>query len=193
MHHVRTIILGAGPTGLSLAHRLLQLGDDSFVVLEKEAQAGGLCRSEEVDGSPLDIGGGHFLDTKRPQANQFLYGFLPESQWDVYQRKSPIQIHGTEIDYPFEANLWQLPTELQIDYLESIAKAGCMSNAPKPTGFRDWISWKLGEKVAEEYMIPYNEKIWCLDDFLAPAQATGLCFFFEHNKGVIPQLEESMS
>ena len=59
---MKYLILGAGPSGLTLANRLKQMGETSFFVLEKEKEAGGLCRSTQVDGSPFDIGGGHFLD-----------------------------------------------------------------------------------------------------------------------------------
>ena len=80
------LILGAGPAGLSFANRLLEKGENDFLVLEKESEAGGLCRSEEVDGSPLDIGGGHFLDVRRPKVNEFLFRFMPEEEWDKYDR-----------------------------------------------------------------------------------------------------------
>ncbi len=30
-------------------------------------------------------------------------------------------------------------------------------------GLRRWIRWKLGERIAEEYMLPYNRKIWSVD------------------------------
>jgi cation diffusion facilitator CzcD-associated flavoprotein CzcO len=53
MLHVDFCILGAGPSGLTFAHKLLQAGCTSFVLLEKEAEAGGLCRSTMVDGAPL--------------------------------------------------------------------------------------------------------------------------------------------
>jgi len=52
MENFKYIILGAGPAGLTFANRLLELGETSFIVLEKEAEAGGLCRSEIIDGSP---------------------------------------------------------------------------------------------------------------------------------------------
>ena len=52
MLHVDFCILGAGPSGLTFAHQVLRSGNSSFVVLEKEAEAGGLCRSEMVDGAP---------------------------------------------------------------------------------------------------------------------------------------------
>ena len=57
---VKYLILGAGPSGLSFANRLKQLGEKSFLVVEKEKEAGGLCRTEIVDDSPLDIGGDIF-------------------------------------------------------------------------------------------------------------------------------------
>lgn len=62
MKKYKCIILGAGSAGLSFANRLLEKGEEDFIILEKEKNAGGLCRSVEVDGSALDIGGGHFLD-----------------------------------------------------------------------------------------------------------------------------------
>ena len=62
MEKVKYLILGAGPAGLTLANRLKDQEETSFLVLEKELEAGGLCRSVMVDASPFDIGGGHFLD-----------------------------------------------------------------------------------------------------------------------------------
>lgn len=65
---MKYLILGAGPAGLAFANMLKQNGETNFLVLEKEDSAGGLCRSEQVDGSPFDIGGGHFLDVRRPRS-----------------------------------------------------------------------------------------------------------------------------
>ena len=89
---MKYLILGAGPAGLAVANRLKELGETSFLVLEKEQEAGGLCRSTMVDGSPLDIGGGHILDVRRPRVDQFVFQFMPESEWDKYDRVSRIQI-----------------------------------------------------------------------------------------------------
>ena len=163
MEFRKYVILGAGPTGLAFARTLLDRGEESFVVLEKEAVAGGLCRSVEVDGAPLDIGGGHFLDMKREQVLELLFRFLPREEWREFNRISRIRLRGTEIDYPLEANLWQLPVADQVDFLESVARAGCVSDVPKPEAFSDWIAWKLGNRIADEYMLPYNRKIWSID------------------------------
>lgn len=163
MQKYRYIILGAGPAGLGFAHMLKDLGMQSFLVVEKEAVAGGLCRSEEVDGAPLDIGGGHFLDLKRPEVLKLLFRFMKRSEWTKFKRISKINLRGTLVDYPLEANLWQLSLDDQLDFIESIAQAGCVNQLPMPDSFEEWISWKLGKRIAEEYMLPYNRKLWSAD------------------------------
>jgi len=165
METVRFLVLGGGPSGLAVAHRLLEIGvpPKEVLVLERETVAGGLCRSEEVDGAPLDIGGGHFLDVRNKEALRFLFRFLPEEEWEARDRISKICLRGREIDYPLEANLWQLSKDDQVDYLESIARAGCVSGLPMPEAFGEWITWKLGERIARDYMLPYNRKIWSID------------------------------
>ena len=160
MHKVKYLILGAGPAGLAFARTLLDCGETSFLVLEKEDEAGGLCRSTMVDGSPLDIGGGHFLDVRRPKVNELLFRFLPKEEWTLFERDSRIEVDQVTIGHPFEANIWQMPLERQVDYLESIAKAGCNSEVQMPEKFVDWITWKLGDQIAKDYMIPYNKKMF---------------------------------
>lgn len=171
MERAKYLILGAGPAGLAFANRLKQKGEESFLLLEKEKEAGGLCRSMNVDGAPLDIGGGHFLDVRRPEVNRFLFGFMPEEEWNRYERDSKISFDeqyidrnaGRYLDHPFEANIWQMKPEKQREYLESIAEAGCNRGEERPEKFVDWIYWKLGKRIAEDYMLPYNEKMFGRD------------------------------
>lgn len=157
---MKILILGAGPAGLTFANRLKQAGETNFLVLERESEAGGLCRSMDVDGSPFDIGGGHFLDVHRLHVNEFLFDFMPEEEWDKYDRDSRIVVNGNVVNHPIEANIWQMKIEDQVEYLKSIAIAGCNVGTPMPTDFVDWIYWKLGSKVAFDYMIPYNQKMF---------------------------------
>lgn len=160
MEKIKYLILGAGPAGLTLAAELKDAGESSFLVLEKEMQAGGLCRSMMVDGSPFDIGGGHFLDVRRPKVNEFLFRFMPREEWELYERDSRILVDGTEVGYPLEANIWQFGLQEQVDYLTSIAKAGCSLDQPVPDRFVEWIVWKLGQRIADHYMLPYNQKMF---------------------------------
>lgn len=157
---MKYLILGAGPAGLTVANRLRQKGIADFLVLEKEDMAGGLCRSVNVDGAPFDIGGGHFLDVRRPYVNEFLFQFMPEDEWNKYDRDSRIVVKGNMVNHPIEANIWQMKMEDQVEYLKSIAIAGCNIGTSMPETFVDWIYWKLGSKIAEDYMIPYNQKMF---------------------------------
>lgn len=160
MEQTKYLILGAGPAGLTFARKLLEKGETSFLVLEKEEAAGGLCRSMEVDGAPFDIGGGHFLDVRRPEVTDFLFRFMPQEEWQLMKRDSRIDVKGTMISHPFEANIWQMDTDAQVEYLLSIAQAGCSRNETMPDKFVDWITWKLGDRIAEDYMLPYNRKMF---------------------------------
>ncbi len=157
---MKYLILGAGPAGLTFANRLKQAGETSFLVLEREEEAGGLCRSAEVDGAPFDIGGGHFLDVRDSQVNQFLFDFMPLEEWNLYTRDSRILMGETLVGHPLEDNIWQLGIEDQVEYLKSVALAGSNTGAKMPEKFMDWIHWKLGSKIAEEYMLPYNRKMF---------------------------------
>lgn len=155
------LILGAGPAGLAFANLIRKkLPDAAFMVLEKEDTAGGLCRSKDVDGSALDIAGGHFLDVRRPEVNRFLFEFMPQEEWNLFERDSRIHMGTYEIGHPFEANIWQMPQEEQVAYLKSIAVAGCNLGTAMPERFVDWVTWKLGDKIAEAYMLPYNSKMF---------------------------------
>lgn len=157
---MKYLVLGAGPAGLSAAARLIANGQKDVVVLEREDEAGGLCRSRQVDGSPLDIGDGHFLDVKRPEVNDFLFEYLPQNEWEYFGRNSKIVVNGKEINSPIEANIWQFDLNEQVQYLKSIAAAGCNRGDEMPEKFVDWIYWKLGDKIAEDYMLPYNRKMF---------------------------------
>ncbi len=160
MEKVKFLILGAGPAGLTFANCLKSKGEESFLVLESEEQAGGLCRSAVVDGSPFDIGGGHFLDVRRPAVDEFLFRFMPREEWELFERDSRIQVDGNLVGHPLEANIWQFDLEQQVAYLTSIARAGCNLGEPMPERFVEWINWKLGKRIADHYMLPYNQKMF---------------------------------
>ena len=158
---MKYLVLGAGVAGLTFATCLKKIrGEDSFLMLERNSEAGGLCRSVYKNETPIDIGGGHILDVRRPHVTKFLFEFMLESEWNKYIRDSRIELGNITVSHPLEANIWQFTLEEQVEYLDSIAKAGCNSGVAMPEKFIDWIRWKLGDKIAVEYMIPYNKKMF---------------------------------
>lgn len=161
--NVKYLIIGAGPAGLALGVSLLAAGEKDFVILEENAFPGGLCKSKPLAGSPIDVGGGHILDVKNQEACELIFRYLPKEEWNRFDRITKIRVGEYEIDYPFEANIWQLPEGERALYLKSIEEAGCLKGEPMPERFVDWIAWKLGDRIAEKYMLPYNEKIFSCD------------------------------
>lgn len=159
MIKTKYLILGAGPAGITVANKLHERKID-FLLLEKEDEAGGLCRSATVDGAPFDIGGGHFLDVRSHRVTEYLFRFMPEKEWNKFKRISKIKLGEDMVDHPIEANIWQMNVERQIQYLKAIAVAGCNTGEPMPENFIHWIYWKLGKEIAEEYMLPYNRKMF---------------------------------
>ena len=134
--------------------------DDFWFGKGNEMKTGGLCRSIYMDDGPLDIGGGHFLDVRNQKVNDFLFNYMPEEEWNKFKRNSLIKIKNSLISHPIEGNIWQFDLNTQVEYLKSIAVAGCNIEKEKPTKFIDWIYWKLGERIAGDYMIPYNKKMF---------------------------------
>lgn len=154
------LVIGGGITGVTAA-RLLQIsGVESFCVLEAAAEPGGLCRTRQIGGHVLDIGGGHFLCTKFPEVYAFIFAHISRSEFNYFDRVSKVVVGRNEVDYPLESNIWQLPPADCADYLISIIQNGEARGLPPPRNFAEWIRWKLGERIAADYMLPYNRKIW---------------------------------
>jgi protoporphyrinogen oxidase len=153
------VIVGAGISGVSFG-RLLQLsGFDDFVILEAESEPGGLCRSERVGGHVLDMSGGHFLCTRYPEVYDFIFGHIPRSGFHEFGRVSKVLVEETYVDYPLEYNLWQLPQKVCDAYLSALVDAAASDGEP-PTNYAEWSRRRLGKVISEQYMLPYNAKLW---------------------------------
>jgi len=94
---MKTIILGAGIAGLSLAYFL----KEKTIILEKEEQIGGLCRSFELNGIFYDIGP-HIMFSKNKEILDFHTSLVQTNQ---IRRSNKIYHKGKLIKYPFENDL----------------------------------------------------------------------------------------
>jgi protoporphyrinogen oxidase len=155
------VVLGGGMTGIAAGRRLQQLGRENFTVLESESKSGGLCKTVFIDGHYLDIGGGHVLHSKFSEVLEWIFNHIPKEDFNKYNTKVLIDLEGHPVEFPIELNLWQLPTDLQVDYLYSYLNSA--SKDIKYENFESWIRNYLGDKIADNYMIPYNKKLWCMD------------------------------
>ena len=159
------VVLGGGPGGLAFAHGLLDRGVRDFLVLEKEAEAGGLCRSAVVDGAPLDVCGGHFVDVRRPAVTDFLFRFMPENEWNLFERNTKIRLLGQMIGSPVEANIWQLDESTQRRYLDDIAAAKGLDMDELMSEIEGIVA--TGTKLNLDYYIEQNVDEDVVDDIYA--------------------------
>ena len=154
------LIIGAGVTGVTLCKKLKEKGITNVIVLEAEEKPGGLCTTKNIDGHILDTGGGHFFGTKIDEVYDYVFKHISKEEFNFIPRVSKQLIGNTTIDYPIESNLWQLPVDECIAFLISVIRNGEALGLSEPKNYEEWIRWKLGDKICDEYMIPYNSKLW---------------------------------
>ncbi|VVB51316.1 Flavin containing amine oxidoreductase [uncultured archaeon] len=148
-----TIILGGGLAGLSLAHFL----KDDSIVLEKEEQTGGLCRSFQLNGVSYDVGP-HIMFSRNHVVLDEMVSLVETSR---IKRSNKIFHKGRLVKYPFENDLAALePAERDYCLKEFL------SNPYEGYGAGNMLHFFLktfGEGITKLYLQPYNEKIWKFD------------------------------
>jgi protoporphyrinogen oxidase len=101
-----TIVLGAGPTGLSAAYHL---GEGSLL-LERGDRVGGWCRSVEDNGFTFDHAG-HIMFSNDPYVHTLYEKLLGDNvHWQ--NREAWIYSHGVYTRYPFQQALYGLPPDV---------------------------------------------------------------------------------
>jgi protoporphyrinogen oxidase/glycosyltransferase involved in cell wall biosynthesis len=102
----QTIVIGAGPTGLSAAYHL---GKGSLLV-ERNETVGGWCRSVEDHGFTFDYAG-HIMFSNEPYVHQ-MYELLLGDNVHWQDREAWIYSKGVYTRYPFQGSLYGLPPEV---------------------------------------------------------------------------------
>lgn len=150
---MRVGILGGGISGITL-QRFLKLPCE---ILEADPVPGGLCRTYWKNGFGYDIGG-HILFSKNQAINHLVDRLLGENI-NHCRRANYVLFKGRYVKYPFENDLATLDVMDRYECLIGYLKAAY----PKPTNFAEWMYYAFGAGIAEQYLIPYNRKIWKTD------------------------------
>jgi UDP-galactopyranose mutase len=103
---VDTVIIGAGPTGLSAAYHL---GKNSLLI-EQNDTVGGWCRSIEEGGFTFDMAG-HIMFSKEEYVHE-MYKMLLGDNVHWQDREAWVYSKNVYTRYPFQGALYGLPSEV---------------------------------------------------------------------------------
>ncbi|HMJ10421.1 MAG TPA: FAD-dependent oxidoreductase, partial [Polyangiaceae bacterium] len=178
MESVRTLIVGAGISGLATA---AALGDDDYQVLEADGEIGGYCKTVKQAGFVWDYSG-HFFHFKHADIERWLRERMPGQVLRTVEKKSFISYAGRYVDFPFQKNIHQLPQQEFIDCLYDLyfaRSAGAASAQDAREGnFKEMLYARFGRSIAEKFLIPYNEKLYACD--LGELDRDAMGRFFPH-------------
>eukprot|EP00943_MAST-04B_sp_MAST-4B-sp1_P000065 g65.t1 len=171
------LIIGAGPTALGAASRLIQCNYDDYLIVEARDGPGGLAyTSTTPEGFLFDMGG-HVIFSHYEYFDQLLDHAVGKGEkfWNVHPRESHVWMKNRWIPYPFQNNIQSLPVEDQEVCLHGIIDATKKSEqklAP-PANFDEWITRVMGEGIADIFMRPYNFKVWAVPTTLMQCRWLG--------------------
>ena len=155
---MQTLVVGAGPAGLSAAYEIARNGAHSLVA-ERDPVVGGIARTLSFRGYRFDIGGHRFF-TKVPEVQAIWEEILGED-FLVRPRLSRIYYDGHFFDYPLRpvnALTGLGPIEavrVMLSYLRARARRGGTDQ-----NLEEWVTRRFGRRLYEIFFKTYTEKVW---------------------------------
>jgi protoporphyrinogen oxidase len=182
MDEVDFLVIGAGMSGLSFATSIREEAGTRgralprVLVVEKDTEPGGYCKTIERDGFVWDYSG-HFFHFKHKEIEAWLRARMVDDDVRTVVKKSFIRYGGVDVDFPFQKNIHQLPRDEFIECLHDLV----FRDDEKGTGRASFLSMvrsRFGRGIAEKFLIPYNEKLYACDLDTLDESAMGR--FFPH-------------
>lgn len=166
------LIIGAGVTGISYAN----FTTNNFLIIEKEKEAGGYCRTIKRNGFVWDYSG-HFFHFQNPDVEKYVCKNIDPSLLLRVEKHTQIYYKGKYVDFPFQKNIHQLEKEELVDCLYDLFTP----YKGEVSSFKEMVYANLGKSIAEKFLVPYNEKLYACDLNSLDMNAMGR-FFPKANK-----------
>lgn len=176
------LIIGGGISGLSFANYV-----DDYIIIEKENELGGYCRTIKEGDYVWDYAG-HFFHFKSDEFKNKFLNAIEQDDIIVQEKCTKILYDGDLIDYPFQMNIHQLKKQEFIDCLYDLFNKIEKDNYDN---FLDMLYGKFGKSIVEKFLKPYNEKLYAVDLTTLDVDAMGRFFPYADKEAIIKNMKES--
>jgi len=180
--NVKYLIIGAGISGLTFANFI----KDDYLIIEKENEVGGYCRTIKK-GEYLWDYAGHFFHFKTDEMKKIFEDLMKDEELIFQEKNTKIYYGDRLIDYPFQMNIHQLPQQEFIDCLYDLYNKNEKENYES---FLDMLYGKFGKSIVEKFLKPYNEKLYACDLNNLDKDAMGRFFPYANLNQIINNMKE---
>ncbi len=160
--NVETLIIGAGPAGLTTAYELTKAGHSVAIVERDPVYVGGISRTVNYKGYRFDIGGHRFF-SKSAEVEAWWTEIMGDEMLQR-PRSSRIYYNGKLFDYPLRAGD-ALAKLGPVEALRCVISYGWAQIRPhrNVVSFEQWVVNNFGRRLFEIFFKTYTEKVWGMD------------------------------
>ena len=180
---VKYLIIGGGISGLTLANYL----KDDYLIIEKENEVGGYCRTIKKKDYVWDYAG-HFFHFKTDEFKKKFLDVIPKDEIIVQEKCTKILYKNELIDYPFQMNIHQLDKAEFIDCLYDLFNK---EEKESYDNFLDMLYGKFGRSIVEKFLKPYNEKLYAVNLTKLDVDAMGRFFPYADKEAIINNMKKA--
>src|SRR5215213_7444973 len=153
----RILIVGAGLTGCTLAHRLGEAGMQT-VLLERDEVPGGLIRSAHMEGVLYEPHGSHIFHTEDEEVWRLANEMTP---FRPYRHRVDILADGKVLNWPILLSDIDRQSDGPAIHRQLVERRGLDAAArAEAANFEEWCLELMGPILYERFIRPYTEKQW---------------------------------
>ncbi|WP_124782178.1 protoporphyrinogen/coproporphyrinogen oxidase [Escherichia albertii] len=180
------LILGGGVSGLMFAN---QRKNEDVLLVEKEGEFGGYCRTIYQDGYVWDYAG-HFFHFSNEKIKHFFEQKINADQLVIKEKCTKIFFKDKLIDFPFQANIHQLEKQDFINCLYDLYFRE-ENECENYKSFLDMLYGKFGKSITDIFLKPYNEKLYACDLNNLDQDAMGRFFPYANFEQIVKGFKEN--
>jgi UDP-galactopyranose mutase len=153
----RVLVVGAGLTGCTLAHRLAAHGV-ATTILERALVPGGLIRSERLEGVLYEPHGSHIFHTYDEEVWALANAMTP---FRPYRHRVDIVADGKVFNWPILFSDIDRQSDAEAIHRQLVERRGVDPAArAQAANFEDWCLDIMGPILYERFIRPYTQKQW---------------------------------